>query len=792
MARAKQASSSSESGSEEQDSSPPPPRRRQTLPRRTNAGLPPGRLGLRHGSMPGTYPENDEDDNDNEEPKSPPRRAGWSRGGQPWPNQRRVASDDDGNEDIRSRPVAGNASADRGGRGGRAGGAGRLRPISTRVRSDDDTIDADTGSHGTSPPRRRASTVSSRRFSSEEVESAGPERRLPNAGRRPRSSPVTFSPIEPDSPTEDMDDELRRALAASQAESQPVRPSEDDDFEEQMRQVMEASKAEAAAQERRASRQLDEEEQLRRLMERSEKEHKAQERAKARREREEAQRQQEEFERVLQESQRAAQRSGHLKEENEFERAIRLSQVTHNADVRKAAERMADQRETAPLSPSWTEGRLQSGRHQGGSPSTSVPPSPTPTEQAPSTSSPKLRRGISQRIMSGLSGSKKVITKPRSSSVLAPIPETAAAGPSSAPPPANVSSSKAVIKTPSSSTALTTHQKARPAIPDADLPSSPTPATPFIPGKPPIKPDRLIAMCERAFPPDPAIAAAIRNSQRTASIETVQNSANEYDEQLAAVLAESAAHAQTHEDRPADITDVGLDDPPPEYHTSSRDRRIDARRWTTSDYRREQPGYKKAISPEIREIMRLYGELQAYLKCVEPPDPRGEKIEREKQERLLLLPSLPPGADTSSITVVPSRKGKEKATDDDATAVTTTPPPEIADSLDDMSRPRGRAEVGGTPSASARNYAANLPTAAARQRAMEEQKHSAAVSASRLPNSRPRRPKTWDPQVERFGRLSIMEEEDEAEEALGRAEERMSKGTAKRVRQDRSYRRSGI
>ncbi|KAL9587935.1 MAG: hypothetical protein Q9203_003242 [Teloschistes exilis] len=293
-------------------------------------------------------------------------------------------------------------------------------------------------------------------------------------------------------------------------------------------------------------------------------------------------------------------------------------------------------------------------------------------------------------------------------------------------------------------------------------------------------------MCERAFPPDRAIATAIRNSQRTASIETVQNGANEYNEQLA------AAHAQVHQDRPADITDVGLDDPPPDYHTSSRDRRLDARRWTTSDYRREQPGYRKEISPEIREIMRLYGELKAYLKFIEPPDSKGEKIEREKQERLLLLPQPPPSttpADGS--VVVTSRKGKSKETDDDDDAAAQIPPPEIADSLDDIFRPGRRAEVGGTPSASARNYAANLPTAAARQRAMEQQSHSAAISASRLPNSRSRRPKAWEPQVERFGRLAIMEEEDE-EEPQGRAEDRMSKGTARRVRQDRNYRRSGI
>ncbi|KAL8640600.1 MAG: hypothetical protein Q9228_002489 [Teloschistes exilis] len=293
-------------------------------------------------------------------------------------------------------------------------------------------------------------------------------------------------------------------------------------------------------------------------------------------------------------------------------------------------------------------------------------------------------------------------------------------------------------------------------------------------------------MCERAFPPDRAIATAIRNSQRTAYIETVQNGANEYNEQLA------AAHAQVHQDRPADITDVGLDDPPPDYHTSSRDRRLDARRWTTSDYRREQPGYRKEISPEIREIMRLYGELKAYLKFIEPPDSKGEKIEREKQERLLLLPQPPPSttpADGS--VVVTSRKGKGKETDDDDDAAAQIPPPEIADSLDDIFRPGRRAEVGGTPSASARNYAANLPTAAARQRAMEQQSHSAAISASRLPNSRSRRPKAWEPQVERFGRLAIMEEEDE-EEPQGRAEDRMSKGTARRVRQDRNYRRSGI
>ncbi|KAI4203907.1 MAG: hypothetical protein LQ350_001529 [Teloschistes chrysophthalmus] len=779
MPRAMQ-TSSSESDSEEPNASPPPPRRLQTVPKRTNAGPPLGRQGPKRGSIPGTYADDDDDDTDSEEPRPPPRGAGKPRGRHARPIQRRAAPDDDDSDDDDPDPLARNTTASRGGRGGRGGRAGRSRPISTHVRSDDDTLDADRSDYGTPPPRRRASKVSSRRPNDEEAGSPGRARHPPNPRRQRRSpSPVRFGSIEPDSPTEDWDDDLLKALAVSQAEPQPVRPSEDDDFEAQLRQVMEASSAaESAAQKKRASKQFNEEEQLRRLMERSEKEHREQERARVRREREEARRQEEEFERALRESQQAAaaaQRSDRLEEEEdtELERAIRLSQVTHNADVRKAAERMAGRRATAPQSPSWTEGRLQSG---GGTPSSSAPMEPAPGA--------KPTRGLSQRSMSSVSGAKKATTRPRSSSLLAPIPETAAAGPSSptAPPRATPSNSKAIIKTPSSSsssktTTLTTHPKAAPALP-------------FIPGKPPIDPDRLIAMCERAFPPDKAIATALRNSRRTASIETLQNPANEYDEQLAAVLAESAAHAQAHEDRPADITDVGLDDPPPDYHTSSRDRPLDARRWTTSDYRREQPGHRKQITPEIREIMRLYGELKAYLKFIEPPDPKGEKIEREKQERLLLL-SPPTTPADASVVVVISRKGKGKETDDDDDAPTETPPPEIVDSLDDIFRPTRRAEFGGgTPSASARNYAANLPTPAARQRAMEQQSHSAAVSASRLPNSRPRRLKAWEPQAERFGRLTIMEEEEEP--PGGRAEERMSKGTARRVRQDRNYRRSGI
>ncbi|KAL8640965.1 MAG: hypothetical protein Q9228_002169, partial [Teloschistes exilis] len=427
MPRARQ-TSSSESDREEPDASPLPPRRRQTVPQHVNAGPPPGRQGPRRGSAPGTYPDNDDDDDDDtdgEEPKPPSRGAGALRGGRARPIQRQAAPNDDDSEDNSPSPLIRNTTAGRGGRGGRGsrgGRAGQPRPISIHVRSDDDTLDADRSDYGTPPPRRRASTVSGRRPNDGEIGSPGQGQRVPNPRRRHSPSPVTFSPIEPDSPTEDLevrspgrgrgrrppnprqrqrspspvnlspiepdsptedwDDDLRKALAVSQAEPQPVRPSEDDNFEEQLRQVMKASsKAEAAVQKKRAAKQSNDEEQLRRLMEWSEKEHREQERARVRREREEARRQEEEFERALRESQRAAaaQRSDHLEEEDtELERAIRLSQVTHNADVRKAAERMAGRRATAPQSPSWTEGKLQSGGHQEESVSTAATPLSAP------------------------------------------------------------------------------------------------------------------------------------------------------------------------------------------------------------------------------------------------------------------------------------------------------------------------------------------------------------------------------------------------------------------------------
>ncbi|KAL8690299.1 MAG: hypothetical protein Q9218_004219, partial [Villophora microphyllina] len=690
MARARQESSSSgsssESESEESEHSPPPPRRRQTVAGRGNARQPQGRQPPRRASMPGSYPQEDDDkparraanrggrvqraprqadSDDDEEPRPPPSKPGKSRGGPPPPVSRRAASADDGDDgdgDDGPRP---SASAGCGGCGGRP------RPIPTRLKPSNENVGEDEGYFPTASPRRRASTATRPGPDAEEIGSLRVRRPSANTDRRLKPSPGISSPNEPDLPTEEMNDEFRRALAVSAAEPLSARSREEEEYEEQMRQVMEASKAEATAQKRRASEQVDEEEQLRRLIEESEKEHKAQQLAKARREKAVAQRQEKEFERALRESKEAAQQSGHHKEENELERAIRLSKVTHNADVRRAAERMAQGRATAPQSPSWTESNLLSANHRGESssaPATPVAaappePAPKPAPQKPALTKPK--RSVSQRIVSTITSSKKPTTKPRTTSALAPIPETAVAGPSS-PSPATPPRSQAVIKKASTTTATTT-------------PSETTQqASVYVPPKPPIKLERLIAMCERAFPPDRALATALRESQYTARVATVQDANTPFDPQLAAALAESAAHAQTHEDRPAGMEDVGLDDPPPEYHLSSNDNKIDPRKWTTSDYRREQPGTKKKITPEILEIMRLYAALVIYLKENERHDPLGAKWEkrwdREKQWEVqkLLLPSAK--------TAVALQKDKEEK-EQDAT------PPEIASSLSEILRP---------------------------------------------------------------------------------------------------------
>ncbi|KAL8735691.1 MAG: hypothetical protein Q9181_002754, partial [Wetmoreana brouardii] len=766
--RAKREPSSSESESEESseessDPTPDPPKRRQTVSRRGNAKPSRGRGPPRRGSMPGGYPQDSDnerprkastrgggprrvsreaesDDDDDAESKPPPRKAGAHRGAPSQPISRHVKSDDDDDVDdkrVKPRQGRGNAS-----HGGRAGGA---RPVSRRAPSDrgdegDDEVD------DTRPPRRQA--AKSRDPGSDDDDGpdsyASAQRPSNPAGRR-GASPVRFSPIELDPPIGDQDDDMRRAMALSLQEPPSVRPP-DDDEDEQLRRVIEASMAEAATARERASHNSDEDPDYLRIIEASQREHEAWERERAWEAKRLARQQEEEMERAIEASKRAARQSGHSEDENQLERARRLSQVTANDDVRRAAERMAQDRNTTQGSASWTESNINSGRRETESSST---PAPAQTDtSAPAAKPSKPKRTVSQRL--GLSKSKKPSKKP--ASTLAAIPETAAIAGPSTPSPSSPAYKSKTTTAHSSNPESTSKGNFTPQDP-------PTSQALIQLRETPIKPEALIAMCERAFPPDPAIALALRNSQVSRSIERVQQDPDS-DPEMASAIAASLDSAQRNEDQPADVTDTGLDDPPPEYHKSSLDRVLkpkEALKWTTSDYRNNQPGYKKRIDAEVLEIMRLYRLLLEFNDEINP-DPKSKG---KGKEPLLLTPP-------------------ESSTEKDASSSTT--PPEILDSFDEISRPPIREEVGGMPSAAATRFTSTLPQSARLSRMLAD---TQGISQSKLPGSRPRR--RPERHMEVMARLPITREEDEEDYDGGgarAAEERMGKGTARKVRRD--------
>ncbi|KAL9596171.1 MAG: hypothetical protein Q9179_004708, partial [Wetmoreana sp. 5 TL-2023] len=704
-------SESEESSEESSDPTPDPPKRRQTVPRRGNAKPSRGRGPPRRASMPGEYPrdsdnerprkagtrggrpsrvsrdaESDDDDAESKPPprkvgprpgrrsqpvsrqavsdeeedaesRPPPRKVGTRRGARSQPILRQAASDDDHNNDNRVKPRQGRGNSSRGAR------AGRPRPVSRHATSDPDDDDKDEVDDPRPPRRQAAKSRAPGSDDDDGPESYASARRPSNPARRREASPVRLSPIEPGPPTGDLDDDMRRAMALSLQESPSVRPPEDDE-DEQLRRVIEASMAEAATARERASHNSDEDPDYLRIIEASQREHEARERERAREAKRLARQQEEQMERVIEASKRAARQSGQLEDENRLERARRLSQITANDDIRRAAERMAQDRNTTQRSALGTESNINSGRRE-----TESSPAPAPAQtdtRAPAPKPSKPKRTVSQRL--GLSRSKKSSKKP--ASTLAAIPETVAiAGPS----------------TPSSSSPA---PKPKPTTAHSSNPGSTSQALIQL-REPPVNPEALIAMCERAFPPDPAIALALRNSQVSRSIERVQQDPDS-DPEMASAIAASLDSAQRNEDQPADVTDTGLDDPPPEYHMSSRDTVLkpsEAKKWTSSDYRNNQPGYKKRINAEILEIMRLYRLLLEFNEEMNP-DPKAKG--KGKSTELLLLPASEAGTSPS----------------------TTDNPPEILESLDDVSRPPIRAEVGGMPSASATRFTSTLPPSA--------------------------------------------------------------------------------
>ncbi|KAL8989368.1 MAG: hypothetical protein Q9177_001726, partial [Variospora cf. flavescens] len=381
------------------------------------------------------------------------------------------------------------------------------------------------------PPQRRRERKSYSESGRDEI--VVTDRSHPPVTARQRvGALIEFDPIGPDPSGDEMDEELRQALVASLAETQLVSTDMDADFEEQFCAAMKASKLEA-------------EEHIRRIIATSQREHEEEERQKARREREFAPQQEQTLQEVLEASQRAVPELGAEEDQDELARVIRLSEAAYAEDVRRWAEQMALERTTSPQTASWTE-TTYPNRHRGPSKVALPPVTPTaPREESPKPVIPKPTRSRSQSTRDNSPPSQNRSTRGR------PKPKPSPLNPNRKTVVASSSSFTPAARYPTTATEPSN------AVTPADQAAS---SQALLVRPPPIHPSALIALCEKAFPEDADMSAALAASRRTASISTVQNSAMEYDPLLAATITESLASAAPP---PANNEEVALADPPP-------------------------------------------------------------------------------------------------------------------------------------------------------------------------------------------------------------------------------------
>lgn len=267
-------------------------------------------------------------------------------------------------------------------------------------------------------------------------------------------------------------------------------------------------------------------------------------------------------------------------------------------------------------------------------------------------------------------------------------------------------------------------------------------------------------MCEAAFPRDVSLYNALAASKTSFTIDNVQTAEEVSDPDLAHAVAESLRSHQENEDGALDIQDTGLDDPPPSYFGSDGDKVINHFKYTSSDYRREQPGTEKLITKDILKIMRLYKELLAYYAEVEAAN-NPDVSKKGKGKETLALPAPP------------TKDGGEPD------------PPETTEALTETARPTVRAETEiAAVTAAAASFMETLPPKA-RGAVAQMQMQSRLVSQSKLPGSRPRQ--NPEAHMKLMGRLPIVREE-----VASQAGSSMARGTARRVKNDSTYRRSGL
>ncbi|KAL8920593.1 MAG: hypothetical protein Q9172_004449 [Xanthocarpia lactea] len=546
------------------------------------------------------------------------------------------------------------------------------------------------------------------------------------------TSPIRQNSTQSDNPSEAFEEQMRQAIALSLQEPPSTGPPEDNLFDTAMRKALKRSKADSA----RPSTSTDPDVEYLRMLRESQKEHEAQQRERARRDKKAAQKYEKETARLLQETGNHAralnhQRGDRNEDDDELVEALRLSMETAAEEQRKAAERMAWSR-------SWTENNPCAAERGDKPPAiTSLGDSPAPNNE-PAADPPKPKPNKVKDLLSR----KK---KPRTPALDAVLEDAVDTLPSPVLLRTGTSPGRVAESTEDQATAV---HKSKP------MPEMTSQALNEL-QEPPIKIETLIAMCERAFPKDPSMEEALKLSKTSWDIDRAQNGLDE-DAVLASVIAESMAG----EAQPADIQEIGVvegEEAPP-YRQSAQDKVIDHFKYTSSDYRNEKAGTKMVITKEIWEIMAQYKEFVAWARSI---DPKGKSTDGQ----LVITP--PPPSDSS----IKDPSG----------------PAEIASSLAEISRPSLREDFQPPkPEASSNIMGAVLPAHRALQQRMQNQ--SRMIGQSRLPGSRPRvRPEAH---LTPFSRLPIMVEENEQVVEASRGQ--MGKATAKKVKRNVNYKRSGL
>ncbi|KAI4274771.1 MAG: hypothetical protein LQ337_003678 [Flavoplaca oasis] len=556
------------------------------------------------------------------------------------------------------------------------------------------------------------------------------------------------SPQSESTPEESYEEQIRKALALSLSQPALPKPSEEATEEEQIRKALALSLSQPALP--KPSEEATEEEQMRWAMEEHEKYAKASTRPSSSADTDA------DYLRKLKESQddheallarRAEEAEAIQKNEADLARVMRESQRDTGTPrhqnqqidgvdglemaLRLSMEMAAEEERRAR---SWTDNKPRAEERDHPDPSsTATQPAPL-TEPAAEPSKPKETRPSA-------TGTKKTKKK---RSTLAAVPEDTVPT-SSRSRPARTASSSGTGRESGNSQAIAIRQK--------DMPEATSQALDEL-QEPPIKIETLIAMCERAFPEDPGIKEAKEESEKSAAIHRAQH--GDEDAQLQAAIARSQEAAEPE----ADISEKGVVEgtQAPSYWASERDKVVDHFRYTSSNYRNEEAGDLKEINKEIWDIMRKYQKFAAWAKAM---DPKG----KAKEGPLMITAPTPTDSSATNSSVAAAQDSQ----------------------LDETSRPSLREDFS-VPNDQEADHVISHIAPENRTTALRMQNQSRAIGQSRLPGSRPRtKPGSY---MAPFGRLPIMVEENEQVAEASRGQ--MDRSTARKVRKNASYKRSGM